>query len=324
MDARAYADFAYFLSLRLSRGLCSRGYCNIHAGRLPRDNQRRTEERACTNFLSGPPYYVKIAGKKSNLERIMEIVVANNVRKNFGSLEVLNGVSISANKGEVISLIGRSGSGKSTFLRCLNGLEMIDSGTISVAGHDLQSSPSALRSLRQDVGMVFQSYNLFPHLTVLENLVLAPMRVKRLNRKIAIEIAEETLRLVGLTSKASNFAHELSGGQQQRVAIARAVAMSPKVMLFDEVTSALDPELTAEVLAVMERLAAGGMTMLLVTHEMAFARRISDRVVFMHGGKIFEEGPPNVLFSAPSTPELRAFISSEHTSDLAAVGSTRM
>src|SRR6478735_864979 len=203
----------------------------------------------------------------------MPVVVAEDVRKSFGSLTVLDGVSLSVSEGELIAVIGRSGSGKSTFLRCLNGLETPDSGQIIVAGHALAPGEEALRALRQDVGMVFQSYNLFPHLTVGKNIELAPRLVKKIGKAEASDIARSVLAEVGLAEKYDAFPEQLSGGQQQRVAIARSLAMRPKVMLFDEVTSALDPELTGEVLKVMEGLSRSGMTMLLVTHEMAFARK---------------------------------------------------
>ena len=221
---------------------------------------------------------------------------------------MLQGISLSVEKGQVVALIGRSGSGKSTALRCINGLEKIDSGNIRVAGHSLDDDPAHLRELRADVGIVFQSYNLFPHLTVGENVMLAPRIVRKLPRAEARSIAEEVLELVGLAEKFDGYPDQLSGGQQQRVAIARSLAMRPKVMLFDEVTSALDPELTQEVLGVMEKLAEDGMTMLLVTHEMAFARRVADVTVFMHQGTIREQGPSEALFADPRTPEMRQFI----------------
>jgi polar amino acid transport system ATP-binding protein len=241
----------------------------------------------------------------------MEIVTVKDVHKSFGNLQVLKGISLSVKAGEVVTLLGRSGSGKSTLLRCLNGLEKIDSGHVSVAGHTVNNDMKYLRALRRDVGMVFQSYNLFPHLTVGENIMLAPMKVKGMTRVEARAIAEEMLSTVGLADKWSSYADQLSGGQQQRVAIARSLAMKPRVMLFDEVTSALDPELTAEVLGVMERLAADGMTMVLVTHEMGFARRVSDRIVFMHGGEIREQGKPSEVFKLPKSSEFRSFIASE-------------
>lgn len=241
----------------------------------------------------------------------MSEVIVDNVHKSFGSLEVLKGVSLSVNRGEVFALIGRSGSGKSTLLRCMNGLEKINSGRIEIAGHKVTNDPKALRKLRTDVGIVFQSYNLFPHLTVAENIMLAPKIVKGVAKPDTQQIAKEVLALVGLSDKYDSYPDQLSGGQQQRVAIARSLAMRPKVMLFDEVTSALDPELTEEVLTVMENLAKGGMTMILVTHEMGFARRVATQTIFMHQGKIWEQGPSAQLFADPQTPELRNFVKSD-------------
>ncbi len=241
----------------------------------------------------------------------MSAVRVEGVVKRYGPLEVLRGVSLQVEAGQVVAIIGRSGSGKSTLLRCLNGLEAIQGGRIAIAGHMLDGTASHLRALRQDVGIVFQSYNLFPHLKVGENIMLAPRVVKKLPAKEAAGVARAVLAEVGLPDKWDSYPDSLSGGQQQRVAIARSLAMQPKVMLFDEVTSALDPELTLEVLATLERLAEAGMTMLLVTHEMEFARRIADLVVFMHQGTIWEAGPPGELFGQPKTPELRQFIRSE-------------
>jgi polar amino acid transport system ATP-binding protein len=238
----------------------------------------------------------------------MSQVLVEDVHKSFGALKVLQGITLNVEKGQVVALIGRSGSGKSTALRCINGLEKIDRGNIRVAGHELDGDAAHLRELRADVGIVFQSYNLFPHLSVGENVMLAPRIVRKLPRGEARAVAEEVLDLVGLAEKFDAYPDQLSGGQQQRVAIARSLAMRPKVMLFDEVTSALDPELTQEVLGVMERLAEDGMTMLLVTHEMAFARRVADVTVFMHQGKIWEQGPSEALFAEPRTPEMRQFI----------------
>ena len=239
----------------------------------------------------------------------MAIVVAEEVRKSFGRNLVLDGVSLRVAEGEMVAVIGRSGSGKSTFLRCLNGLETPDSGRVTVAGHRLAPDEPSLRALRQDVGMVFQSYNLFPHLTVGRNIELAPRRVRRAGAAEARELARSVLGQVGLVDKYDAYPEQLSGGQQQRVAIARSLAMQPKVMLFDEVTSALDPELTGEVLRTMESLSASRMTMLLVTHEMGFARRAAHRVVYFHGGRIHEEGSPSEIFGTPRTAELRQFLS---------------
>ena len=241
----------------------------------------------------------------------MPEVLIDQVHKSFGRIEVLRGVSLTVEKGEVTALIGRSGSGKSTLLRCVNGLETIQSGRIEIAGHVVGTDKAALRQLRRDVGIVFQSYNLFPHLSVGANIMLAPRIVKDVSRAETRRIAEEVLALVGLSEKFDAYPDELSGGQQQRVAIARSLAMRPRVMLFDEVTSALDPELTGEVLAVMEQLARDGMTMLLVTHEMGFARRVASTTVFMHQGLIHESGPSKTLFERPSTPELAQFIKSD-------------
>ena len=235
------------------------------------------------------------------------IVNLEAVHKSFGSLSVLKGVSFQVKKGEVVAIIGRSGSGKSTALRCINRLEAIDSGRIEVCGHRVSDPGLDLRSLRRDVGIVFQSYNLFPHLTVEENITLAPRAAKGKTRAQALEIASRVLRQVGLAEKAQAYPEQLSGGQQQRVAIARSLAMEPQVMLFDEVTSALDPQLTGEVLKVIEDLAAGGMTMVLVTHEMAFARKVADTVIFMHEGRIWETGTGDMLLN-PQTAELQQFV----------------
>ena len=241
----------------------------------------------------------------------MPAVLIEDVHKSYGPLEVLKGVSLSVETGQVVALIGRSGSGKSTMLRCINGLEAFQSGRIEVAGHVVDQDPKRLRDLRKDVGIVFQSYNLFPHLTVGENIMLAPRIVKDVAKSETKDIAREVLQLVGLSEKFDSYPDQLSGGQQQRVAIARSLAMRPKVMLFDEVTSALDPELTEEVLTVMENLAKDGMTMILVTHEMAFARRVATETIFMHKGKIWEQGRSSELFANPQTPELRQFVKAD-------------
>jgi polar amino acid transport system ATP-binding protein len=229
------------------------------------------------------------------------------VYKSFGALKVLNGVDFEVNRGEVLALIGRSGSGKSTALRCIDRFETIDSGEIVVCGHRVSDPKLNLRALRQDVGIVFQSDNLFPHLTIEENITLAPCSVKGIGKAEAKEQARRVLAQVGLEDKLHQYPEQLSGGQQQRAAIARSLAMQPKVMLFDEVTSALDPELTGEVLKVIEALAADGMTMVMVTHEMGFAKGIANRVVFMHRGKVHETGPAAILTS-PATPELAQFV----------------
>lgn len=238
----------------------------------------------------------------------MSIVLLDRVEKRFGDIEVLKGVSLTVERGQVVGLIGRSGSGKSTLLRCVNGLEPIQSGRIEVAGHVLDQNPKRLRELRKDVGIVFQSYNLFPHLTVEQNITLSPRVTKGVAAREAKDLARGALERVGLLEKIDSYPDSLSGGQQQRVAIARALAMNPKVMLFDEVTSALDPELKEEVLKVMEELAHDGMTMILVTHEMNFARRVADETVFMDKGKVCESGPSDRLFSNPTTPELKQFL----------------
>ena len=235
------------------------------------------------------------------------IVKVDDIHKSFGSNHVLKGVSFEVNKGEMIAVIGASGSGKSTALRCIDRLETVDQGQIEVCGIRVDDPKVDLHLLRREVGIVFQSYNLFPHLTVEENIMLALRHVKKMSRDEAKRIASNVLEQVGLGQKADAYPEQLSGGQQQRVAIARSLAMSPKVMLFDEVTSALDPQLTGEVLRVMEDLAADGMTMLLVTHEMAFAKRVADRIIYMHHGKVWEVGDGSML-DAPQTPELRAFL----------------
>lgn len=236
------------------------------------------------------------------------VVELKDVHKRFGSNQVLKGVSFAIPKGQVVAIIGKSGSGKSTALRCIDRLEIIDSGTINVCGHAVHDPAIDLRQLRQDVGIVFQSYNLFPHLTVEQNITLAPKAVKNMPAAKAREIAARTLQQVGLADKAQAYPEQLSGGQQQRVAIARSLAMEPQVMLFDEVTSALDPQLTGEVLRVIEALAQGGMTMVLVTHEMEFAARVADTIIYMHEGKVWETGPGDML-KHPQTAELRDFLS---------------
>jgi polar amino acid transport system ATP-binding protein len=244
------------------------------------------------------------------------IVHIQSLRKRFGSNEVLKGIDMAVAPGEVVAIIGKSGSGKSTLLRCVNGLEQFQEGALSVAGKpltpDLYGNANALRDLRQQVGMIFQSFNLFPHLSAGRNVMLAPTLVKQRSAADAEAAARKLLARVGLADKFDSFPDQLSGGQQQRVAIARALAMEPKVLLCDEVTSALDPELVGEVLKVVEDLAAEGMTLLMVTHEMRFARKVSNRVVFMHAGRIHEQGPPEELFSAPQTPELQQFLSALH------------
>lgn len=238
----------------------------------------------------------------------MSVVEIENVHKRFGDLEVLRGVSLKIEEGEIVAIIGRSGSGKSTLLRCVNGLEPIQEGAIRLDGQPVNAPGADLRALRQKVGIVFQSYNLFPHLTVERNITLGPTVVKKQPLSEAQQVAREVLAQVGLEDKLHAWPENLSGGQQQRVAIARSLAMRPKVMLFDEITSALDPELIGEVLRVLEKVAADGMTMLLVTHEMGFARNVADRVVFMHLGEIWEQGPARETLERPRTEELKTFL----------------
>ena len=241
------------------------------------------------------------------------IVKVAALRKRFGDNEVLKGIDLEVQRGEVIAIIGKSGSGKSTLLRCINGLEEFQDGALEVDGQPLKHGDAkAMRALRQHVGMIFQSFNLFPHLTVGRNVMLAPTLVKNESAGEAEQRARTLLARVGLAEKFDAWPDQLSGGQQQRVAIARALAMAPSVMLCDEITSALDPELVGEVLRVVESLADEGMTLLMVTHEMNFARKVSDRVVFMHAGRIHEMGPPEELFGAPKTPELQQFLSALH------------
>ncbi len=235
------------------------------------------------------------------------IVEVQNISKCFGTNRVLEDVSFTVKKGSVVAIIGASGSGKSTALRCIDRLEIVDSGHIKVCGHEVTHQSVDLNQLRRDVGIVFQSYNLFPHLSVEENIMLALRLVHKLPKSSARERARSVLTQVGLGEKAENYPSQLSGGQQQRVAIARSLAMQPQLMLFDEVTSALDPQLTGEVLRVMEKLAADGMTMILVTHEMAFARRVANEIIFMHKGRVWEHGPASIL-DAPATTELRDFV----------------
>jgi ABC-type histidine transport system ATPase subunit len=252
------------------------------------------------------------------MSAIPRIRVAD-IHKRFGLLEVLRGVSFDVYRGNVVSVIGASGSGKSTLLRCVNYLEQPNAGEIYLEGEPLgcrvdadgrrqPRSLAEINRMRRELGVVFQQYNLWPHMTVLGNVVEAPVRVRKLPRDEAVAIAEDCLRRVQLTDKATEYPARLSGGQQQRAAIARALAMRPKAMLFDEPTSSLDPELTDEVLGVMRELAADGTTMIVVTHEMAFAREVSDRVIFLHDGLIEEEGPPAELFEAARSERLRKFL----------------
>jgi len=235
------------------------------------------------------------------------VISAKNLKKHYGQLEVLKDISVDVTEGEVLCIIGPSGSGKSTLLRCLNRLEEIQSGTITILGQELVNNKN-IDKLREDIGMVFQSFNLFPHLTVLENMTLAPLELKKMNQKEATEKAISLLDKVGLKDKKDVYPDTLSGGQKQRVAIARALEMNPKIMLFDEPTSALDPEMVGEVLKVMKDLAQEGMTMVVVTHEMGFARDVSDRVIFMDQGYILEEGPPEEIFTAPTSERCKEFL----------------
>lgn len=235
-------------------------------------------------------------------------VEVKNLKKSFHKLEVLRGIDITVNEGEVVCVIGPSGSGKSTFLRCLNLLETPTSGKVTVDGNDITDKKVDINKVRENIGMVFQNFNLFPHLTVLANIMLAPVELKKMSKSEAEETAMKLLKRVGLEDKANCHPSQLSGGQQQRVAIARALAMNPDIMLFDEPTSALDPEMVGEVLGVMKELAAQGMTMIVVTHEMGFAREVSDRVVFIDEGVIMEEGKPEEFFTNPKNPRAIDFL----------------
>ena len=235
-------------------------------------------------------------------------VKTEQLKKNFGSLEVLKGIDLEVKEGEVVCLIGPSGSGKSTFLRCLNQLEETTAGTVIVDDYDLTDKNCDINKIRENIGMVFQQFNLFPHLNVLENIMLAPVDRKKMTKDEAQKTAEKLLAMVGLAEKAEEYPSNLSGGQQQRVAIARALAMRPDIMLFDEPTSALDPEMVGEVLEVMKRLAADGMTMIVVTHEMGFAREVAHRVIFMDGGYIVEQGTPEEVFGNPQNKRTQDFL----------------
>ena len=236
------------------------------------------------------------------------IISISHVWKYFGSLPALQDVCLDIAPGERVVIIGPSGSGKSTLLRSINRLEQIDQGSIIVQGQDIQSDENNINEMRQNLGMVFQQFNLFPHKTVLENLTLAPRHLRKLSREEANARALTLLKKVGISDKANVYPAMLSGGQQQRVAIARALAMRPKMLLCDEITSALDPELVGEVLEVVRKLAAEGMTLIMVTHEMRFAREVGNKLVFMHQGKVHEAGAPKALFANPATPELASFI----------------
>lgn len=239
----------------------------------------------------------------------MKAVNVLNLKKNFADNEVLKGIDLSVALGEVVCIIGPSGSGKSTLLRCLNKLEDINDGQVLVEGIDITQKNLDIRKVRENIGMVFQHFNLFPHLTVLENISLAPIELKKGSQKEAKVFALNLLNQVGLSEKADAYPDALSGGQQQRVAIARTLAMKPNIMLFDEPTSALDPEMVGDVLAVMKDLAGEGMTMVVVTHEMGFAREVADRVIFMDGGYVIEEGTPEELFDHPQQSRTKYFLS---------------
>ncbi|CAO3377291.1 amino acid ABC transporter ATP-binding protein [Azospirillum argentinense] len=241
----------------------------------------------------------------------MSLIAITEVKKRFGDVEVLKGINLDVERGEVVAIIGKSGSGKSTLLRCVNGLEMIDDGSIMVAGAQLINDDLHLKALRLKVGMIFQQFNLFPHLSAGRNVMLSQMVVKKTPAREAEAMARRMLERVGLGHKFDAYPDQLSGGQQQRVAIARALSMQPMALLCDEITSALDPELVNEVLAVVKELAADGMTLMMVTHEMRFAREVCDRVVFMHQGRVHEIGPPEEVFGNPRTPELRQFLGAQ-------------
>ena len=231
-----------------------------------------------------------------------------NLKKNFGDIEVLKDISVDVKEQEVVVLIGPSGSGKSTMLRCLNKLEKATSGTIKIDGVDITDGKTNINLVRQNIGMVFQHFNLFNHLTIMQNMILAPVELKKMSKSEAIEAAKKLLDRVGLLDKANEYPSRLSGGQKQRIAIARALEMNPDIMLFDEPTSALDPEMVGEVLDVMKSLASAGMTMIVVTHEMGFAREVADRVLFMDDGYIVEEGSPKDIFENPKSERLKSFL----------------
>ena len=244
--------------------------------------------------------------KKDNSDN--KKIIVTGLKKNFGKIEVLKGIDLEINEGETVCLIGPSGSGKSTMLRCLNRLEDPTSGSILIDGYDVTDKKTDLNKVRENIGMVFQQFNLFAHMTVKKNITFAPLNLKKCTPAQADELAMKLLTRVGLADKADSYSHQLSGGQKQRVAIARALAMKPDIMLFDEPTSALDPEMVGEVLAVMKELALEGMTMVVVTHEMGFARDVADRVLFLSDGYIVEEGSPKELFDNPKTQRAKDFL----------------
>ena len=238
----------------------------------------------------------------------MAKVIVKDLHKSYGDNEVLKGLNLEVEDNEVVCMIGPSGSGKSTFLRCLNDLEVPSKGQIVISGYDLSDKGTNINLVRENIGMVFQHFNLFPHLTVMQNITLAPVQLKKESKETADATAHELLKTVGLADKADAMPNSLSGGQQQRVAIARALAMKPKIMLFDEPTSALDPEMVGDVLDVMKKLAAGGMTMIVVTHEMGFAKEVADRVIFMADGHIVEQGTPDDVFGNPQNDRTKDFL----------------
>jgi polar amino acid transport system ATP-binding protein len=239
---------------------------------------------------------------------VSHFVRLENVTKRFGDLTVLRGIDLAVDLHQVVCLIGASGSGKSTLLRCINLLERVDEGTIAVDGQELTNGKVDVNALRRKIGIVFQAFNLFPHMTVLDNITLAPRKARGLAKQRAEAEAQELLSRIGLADKAGEYPDRLSGGQQQRVAIARALAMNPTLMLLDEITSALDPQLVSEVLNLVRELARTGMTMIIATHEMSFAREVADKICVLDGGVILEEGPPEQIFSAPSSPRTREFL----------------
>ncbi|WP_434779167.1 amino acid ABC transporter ATP-binding protein [Neisseria sp. Ec49-e6-T10] len=236
------------------------------------------------------------------------LLVVKDVHKSYGHAEVLKGIDITVNKGEVVVILGSSGCGKSTFLRCLNGLESIQQGSIKLSGEELNTPKTSWIKVRQKVGMVFQSYDLFPNMTVIDNILLGPLKVQKRNKADAFAQADELLNRVGLADRKNAYPRELSGGQKQRIAIVRALCMNPDIMLFDEVTASLDPEMVREVLEVILKLAAQGMTMILVTHELNFARKVADRIIFIDKGKILEEGTPEEFFNHPKTERAQQFL----------------